>query len=112
MTSEGSDGILAEIADLVTPRIGESWQEASVAAQVDDERADFVISYLDADGASKQMGIERAIEIIPELSDAFTRLQQATIDEEKGPWFRCQYTAHSHGSFETEFSWEPPDWAT
>ena len=110
MSSEESEGILAEIANLVTPRIAESWQRATVTVQIDDERADFVIAYEDADGNPKQLEIERAIEIIPELSDCFTSLQQATADGEKSPWSRCQYTAHSGGTFETDFSWEPPDW--
>ena len=35
MTSDESGGILAEIADLVTPRIDEAWQWAKVEAQVD-----------------------------------------------------------------------------
>lgn len=112
MTSEGSDGILEEIAELVTPRIGESWAWAKVDAQVDDTRADFVISYLDAEGNLKQLEIERAIEIIPDLSDRFTRLQSATVHEEKGPWFRCKYTVRSTGGFDTQFSWEPPDWVS
>ncbi len=111
MASEGSDRILAEIADMVTSRIAESWESATVAAQIDDERSGFVISYLDSDGSSKQMDIEKAIEIIPDLSDRFTSLQQATADKEKGPWFRCQYTVHGDGSFDTEFSYEAPDWA-
>ncbi len=112
MAAEGSGRILAEIADMVTSRIAESWVSATVAAQVDDDRADFVISYLDSDGNSKQMDIEKAIEIIPDLSDRFTSLQEATADGEKGVWSRCQYTAHSDGRFDTEFSWEPPDWAS
>ncbi len=112
MASEESQAILEEIAELITPRIEESWEWAKVDAQVDDERANFVISYLDTDGNTKQMEIERAIEIIPDLSDRFTQLQTATADESKGPWFHCQYTVHSDRRFETEFSWEPPEWAS
>ncbi len=112
MTSEETQKILEEIAELVTPRIEESWEWARVDAQVDDSRADFVISYQDADGNQKQMMIERAIEIIPDLSDSFARLEAATLDEKKGPWCRCRYIAHGDGRFETEFSWDPPDWAS
>ena len=112
MTSAEPEGILEEIAELITPRIEESWQWVSVDAQVDDERANFVISYLDAGGNMQQMEIERAIEIIPELSDRFTRLQTATADDDKGPWFRCRYTANKDGSYDTEFSWQKPEWAS
>ena len=111
MPSEESNSILEEIAALVVARVGENWAWAKVDAQIDDATADFVISFMDGEGNLNQMAIERAIEIIPELSDVFGRLQDSTADEEKGPWFRCQYTVHSHGGFETEFSWEPPDWA-
>ena len=112
MTSEESDRILEEIAEMVIPRIDGSWEWARVNGQVDDEQANFVISYLGADGETMQMEIERAIEIIPDLSDRFTRLQSVTADEKKGPWSRCEYTLHRNGNVATEFSWEPPDWVT
>lgn len=112
MPSEESDRILEQIAELVTPRIDESWEWARVDAQVDDDRADFVISYVASDGEPRQMQFELAIEIIPDLSDRFTELQSVTADEDRGPWFRCQYTAKRDGSFETAFSWDPPDWAS
>ena len=78
MTSEESANVLEQIAELVTPRIDESWEWARVVAQVDDERADFVISYSVAGENPKQMEIERAIEIIPDLSDRFSELQSVT----------------------------------
>ena len=106
MTSEDMEAILEEIAELVTPRIEESWEWARVDAEVDDERANFVISYLDSEGNTKQMEIEHAIEIIP---DRFTQLQTVTADESKGPWLHCQYMVHSDRRCETEFSWEPPE---
>ena len=66
MTSEDRDRILEQIADLIIPRIEESWKWAKIDAQVDDERANFVISYLDSEGNLKQMEIERAIEYLRE----------------------------------------------
>ena len=66
---------------------------------------------MDTDGAAKQMEIERAIEIIPDLSDRFSELQSLTGEQGDGPWSRCRYTVNRDGSFDTEFSRLPPDWA-
>ena len=58
------------------------------------------------------MEIERAIEVIPELSDRFTHLQSVTANKENGPWFRCRLTMQFNRVFETDYSWELPDWAS
>ncbi len=98
--------IFQKVAEIISVQIPEVWKEANIEAEIDDEIADLCVWYFDRKGNEKYFDVTR------ELTDCFVSLRQITGNNEKGLWTKCLFTISDDGKFKTDFSYEPPRWAS
>ena len=95
-----ADIIYSDIANKIANSINDSWTDAQVLVEIEDDNANFICRYANRHSENNQFKVDFDTYLL------FDELRNLFKDSEKGPWDKAVFTLYPDGEFEIDFEYK------